>query len=256
MKVNDLFMQKLTLGFMLLLVLSGGCKNPYDPDGNGGVKPDSIPMDCKVMANVVKMPYGSSIYGNLWFKTGDGQTYLPCQKSFITQGTLELQEGDRVRFGYRNLPPNEDCLKDLPELALMDAIPLNYQPVSIDCIQLITKCGTTPTPCYYLQIDNKQYQDEFATVLECKMIGSELKVKIGYSGCSPLTNASFKLVWNGSLLKSSPPQAVLHVVTDKVNQTNCEAYFVNELCFDVQEIKKRSQQPVLLHIGKHQIRYQ
>lgn len=250
MSKNNFIGNTLTIAFVVFVLGFTACENPYDPDG--GFKPDTTATDCKVMATVVRMPYGSSIYGNLWLKTDDGKFYLPCEQSFITICPIDIKEGDRVKFSYRKLPENKDCLKDNPELNVRDVIPLNYQSVTIDCLQTIVRCGTPP-PCSGLVIDYKDYPKNYITVLESNIIGNELKLKVGYSGCSALPNSSFKLAWKKFLGKSLPLQTELQFVIEDVNLYTCQAYFTNDLCFDISAIRDLTKEPVLIAIGENNI---
>lgn len=250
MNKNNFIGNKLAIAFVVFVLAFTACENPYDPDG--GFKPDTTAMDCKVMATVVRMPYGSSIYGNLWLKTDDGKFYLPCEQSFITICPIDIKEGDRVQFGYRKLPADKDCLKGNPELNVRDAIPLKYQSVTIDCLQTIKRCGTPP-PCSGLVVDYKDYLKNYITVLESKIIGNELKLKVGYSGCSALPNSSFTLAWKGHLAKSLPLQTELQFVINDEDRYTCQAYFTNDLCFDIAAIRNITKEPVLITIGENKI---
>lgn len=248
MKTKQLLMNKLTLVVILITILFGGCENPYDPDGGGGVKPDSIAKECSVMATVVKMPYGNSVLGDLWLKTDDGKFYLPCEKSYLTRCPEVVEAGDRVKFGYRNLPPSKDCLKDIPELKLMDAMP--YQPVMLDCIQVIS---TKPiSTCPEIVIDHTNYNANFLEIVESKLEGHLLKLTVRYGGCKKVESKDFSLSWKREISKSNPVQTTLQLYSAKVVEgIVCSALFTTDLCYDLTPMLKDVEHygPINMHIG-------
>ncbi|MBW7936054.1 MAG: hypothetical protein LC101_09535 [Flavobacteriales bacterium] len=63
-----------------------------------------------------------------------------------------------------------------------------------------------------------------------------LKVNISYSGgCG---DATFKLVWNGSMMKSLPPQIPMKIIME--DKDDCRSIIQKTLCFSLNEIYENS----------------
>jgi len=73
-----------------------------------------------------------------------------------------------------------------------------------------------------------------------------LKADVSYSGgCG---TATFALVWNGSMMKSLPPQIPMKIIFD--DQDNCRSIIHKTLCFPLHDIYE-STFVILLHGYEH-----
>jgi hypothetical protein len=231
---------------VLMVVLSlSSCNNPFfDPSDwgkDGGQKPDPK-TDCSINGKMVKIPCGASIYGALWIQTNDGKLLQPCDQSFKTLCPIVLAEGDQIKFSYHEIKGGSPC--DSLIMCMIAQPP--HKSVVIDCL---TNIGS-PTPS--LQIDPTAKQENNISVLEAKILGNILKLKVGYSGCNTKTNDTFKLYWDGSLAKSNPAKAYLTIVDTEPQA--CQAYFTQDLEFDISLLKTYGS-PVQVNIQNISILY-
>lgn len=228
------------------------CDNPiFDPidpwkggggNGGGGKNPDTI-TDCRVTGKMVRVPCGVSIYDGLWIQTSDGKLYQPCAQSFQTLCPILLEEGDVVKFSYRNLKGGSVCDS---MITCMIALP-PHQSVVIDCI------NRTATSTPSLLIDSSAQHDNSINVLNATVVGNTLKIKIGYSGCNVKSADKFKLYWDGSLAKSNPAKAYLALVD--LEPQACMAYFTQELEYDISLLKMYGS-PIELNLQNITVLYQ
>ena len=253
MKTIQSFNFKLATFLVAFVLIFASCDNPiFDPGGDGGGngKPKDPPATtCSVKGTIVRVTCGFGVYGDLWIKTDNGKYLQPCEQSFMPQVPVDVKEGDQVEFGYR-VQKESSCYSD--EIRCLAALP-EYQSVTITCIRVI---DTKPIDtCPKIVIDPTDYESRFIQILESEMDGNLLKVKVGYSGCNMVENADFTLSWKGEVAESNPSQARLQLFSPKVAEGNvCQAYFTNDLCFDVSAVKAQtSSGRVRLQIGDHEI---
>ncbi len=252
MKTIQLMNHRFVTFLVAFVLLFASCDNPiFDPggEGNGGGKPKDPPStDCSIKGTMVRVLCASGIYGDLWIKTDNGKYLQPCEQSFMTTVSIELKEGDRVEFGYAK-QGKSSCDND--KIRCLAALP-EHQSISLSCIRVI---DTKPIgDCPSLVVDHTNYPENVIQVLESKMDGNLLKLKVGYSGCSQVDNEDFLLSWKGEIQESYPARALLQLsspfITDGIT---CQAYFTNDLCFDVAAITKLNQGAIYLNIGTDNI---
>lgn len=254
MKITIGFKQKITTALVVCALILGACNNPiFDPGGDegggggtGGGKPKCPPyVGCNTNATMVQMPCNVGIYGGLWIKTDDGQHYIPSEQSFMTICAIELKAGDRVKVGFRLLDPFKGC----DNIATCFAAFPPYKPVVVDCITVVSK---NPSDCPQLVVDHTDYKTN-VHVIDATVVGNTLKLKVGYGGCSPKSNDAFGLSWKQAIMKSYPAQTNLQISMQ--NEELCQAYFTNELCFDISTIKSSYKEPIQLNIGDKTVMY-
>jgi hypothetical protein len=225
------------------LVLAISACNPFgddEPGGGGGGKPP-VQNDCSLTGTMVRVICGVSIYDNLWIRTDNGKLIQPCEQSFQTFVALNFKEGDRVKFSYRKINGPSPCDEMIRCLA---ATP-EHTPAIIDCIRVTDPIGGN---CGTLLV-RQAPEGGYVSVLNAAVSGNMLKLKIGYSGCSPMGDEEFELSWNGALAKSIPARAQLEISSKHIEM--CQAYFTKDLCFDISAIKHAANQPVQITIQDH-----
>lgn len=254
MKTIQTLNYKLATFLVAFVLLFASCDNPiFDPGGDGGGngKPkDPPPTDCSIKGTMVRVTCGFGIYGELWIKTDNGKYLQPCEQSFIPQVPVIPQEGDRVEFGYKKL---DKSLCDQSHLIrCMAALP-GHQSVAISCMRIIS--SKPVETCPKVVVDHTNYGVTGIQILESKIEGNLLKLKVGYSGCNMVENEDFSLSWKGAFMESNPPIARLQLFSPKVAKGNvCQAYFTNDLCFDLSTIKQPTSSLIVkLQIGDHEI---
>ncbi|TAE79513.1 MAG: hypothetical protein EAY81_11195 [Bacteroidetes bacterium] len=253
MKTIQFMNYRLATFLVAFALLFASCDNPiFDPGGDGGGngKPkDPPPTSCNVKGTIVRVTCGFGVYGELWIKTEHGKYLQPCQQSFMPQVPVDVKEGDQVEFGYT---VQKDSLCDSDEIRCLAALPA-YQPVTITCIRVVDKKPVDTCP--KIVIDHTKYEPSVIQILESEMDGNFLKLTVGYSGGSQVENSDFSLSWKGEIEKSNPPLAKLQLFSPKVVEGNVlQAYFTNNLCFDVSAIKAQTNSSrVRLQIGEHEI---
>lgn len=220
------------LGLVLVLSLTA-CDNPiFDPidpgnggGGKGGGKNPLPTATCTIEGKMVRVMCGASIYDGLWIETADGKLYQPCDQSFQTICPIDLAEGDKVKFGYHLTKGNSSCDSFVTCLAALPP----HKSVVIDCITKVA--SSTPT----LLIDSSVTHDSNITIIDAKVAGNILKLKIGYSGCSTKAADKFKLYWDGSSAKSNPTKVNLSLVD--IAPEACMAYFTQDVEYDISLLK-------------------
>lgn len=246
---------KLTaVAFMLTLA---SCDSPWfdpidDGGGNGGGKPPVI-QDCNVTGTMVRVICGASIYDGLWIRTDNGKLLQPCQQSFQTLCPIVLKEGDRVKFSYRELKGPSPC----DEMITCAAVNPPHKTVIIDCINGLSG---KPLPVDSLSgkigklVIGQPVDNASVHVLSAGLKNDLLTLMVGYSGCSEHDAKDFSLIWDGNVHESSPAQVYFSI--DESRKEACQAYFTQELTFDISEVRKNTTGPIIIHIKDLTLRYE
>lgn len=215
--------------------------DPIDGGGNGGPKPPTN-NDCRIEGTIVKVPCGVGVYGDLWIRTKEGVLLQPVEQSFQTLCPIVLHEGDKVKFGYRlKRGPNPfdsaiTCLIAIPQ----------HTKIIIDCIQVVPNKG-----CGSLLLGDSLSDDNSVRVLEATIVGSQLKLLVGYSGCGVKPASNFELFWDGNVQESMPLQTRVYLHAKQ--QEFCQAYFTQELCYDVRMLKSKQNGSVKIQIQDKEV---
>ena len=86
--------------------------------------------------------------------------------------------------------------------------------------------------------DYKNYDSYNEGISNVRIEGNILKLDVIYGGCKD-KKQDFKLIWDGSYLKSNPPQVNLFLILDNsAVSTDCERLWYNTLEFDLIKIKE------------------
>jgi len=215
--------------------------DPIDGGGKGGTNPPTN-VDCRMEGTIVKVPCGVGVYGDLWIQTQNGDLLQPVEQSFQTLNPIALNEGDKVKFGYRiKRGPNAFD----SAITCLIAIPPHIK-ITIDCVQVVPQKG-----CESLLMGDSLSDDNSVHVLEATIVGSQLKLLVGYSGCGVKPASNFDLFWDGNLQESMPLQTRLYL--NAKQQEFCQAYFTQELCYDISMLKSMQNGPVKIHIQDKEV---
>ncbi|MBP9186607.1 MAG: hypothetical protein KBE91_12010 [Bacteroidia bacterium] len=233
---------------VIAVFIVSSCNNPiFDPiDKDGGwcgTKPP-INTSCNTTGTIVSVTCGTGVLGNLWIKVDGSNDLLiqPCEQSFQTFAPLVFSEGDRVKFSYSELTKPGECDQQITCLA---ALPYHKKTI-LHCITKIPN-----TDCGSIIINKNATYDNTVSILNASLTGSTLTLKIGYSGCNEQPKSNFELQWNGDLLESLPLQTTLFL--NSKNRQMCQAYFTQELCFDISKLKANQNQTVKVKIQDSEV---
>ncbi|MES2728344.1 MAG: hypothetical protein V4643_14645 [Bacteroidota bacterium] len=232
MKKAILAMKPIVLLAMILSLSFTSCKKGWwgyeEENGGGGKGGGGKGGQTHVKGTIYTQGCGIGIYGDgLWIKLDDGTLLQPCAQSFQTLCPIVLHEGDRVELSYSAYKG------DYPDFQpYCDMMMFPFKRVTIDFINVINKpvgtCKPVTVPNNYDQLDLAQ-----VNIGEASIVGTSLKLNIGYSGCSK--NAEkFGLV--GKLISKGSTLTYEIKLTDAAPEM-CQAYFTEDLCFDLQSLR-------------------
>ncbi len=230
MKKLILTMKPIVLLAMILSLSLSSCKKGwwgYDEgngNGNGGGG-NGVSISAK--GTVVVQGCGLSIYDkNLWIKLDDGTLLQPCAQSFQTLCPIVLHEGDRVDLKYHKYTGNTQSFEIYCKMAYFP-----FTRATIDFINVLNdnSCKLVDFPSNYNQLNTA-----ITNIISAKIEGSKLVLKIGFGGCSNKAKDRFKLV-----AKPTNESNILtyEVKLIDVKEELCQAYFTDEICFDIAPFK-------------------
>lgn len=194
------------------------------------------PAPCNLTGTIVDAKSIVPTCNGKLIKTADGKLLDPVNQEKIAN----LNAGSKVWYSY-------------VEVQTFAASCTGATPVELTCLTW-NWCGT-PTGCTPITVDNSLQPGYGVNVLSATLDGNCLKLKVGQSGCSDHTEL-LQLVWNGSYKKSSPAMVDLFVHDPKPEM--CEAYFTNEISFDLSKLKSGVNGPITIQINglEQTIRYE
>jgi len=91
------------------------------------------------------------------------------------------------------------------------------------------------------------------SIIDMKIEGNCLKIKFGASGCSG-NNWIVKLIDSGMIAESLPCQRQLRLSLNDIG--DCDAYFENEMSFNIEDLQIQGNKSVILHISGKTILYE
>ncbi len=113
-------------------------------------------------------------------------------------------------------------------------------------------CGTKdpkPASCEAMKVEepNGKLIDCIANdqIKRAWIDGNNLKIEVAYGGCN---EHDFDLRWDGSIMKSNPPQVNLELL-DNTGPQMCNAYFQHTICFDISKLKSAGSGSVKIHLN-------
>lgn len=189
----------LNIAFSFILAFSSlflvSCEKD-NPGGGGGDQPD--PTHCTVSGTFTQISCGVGIYGNYWIRLDDGKYLQPCETDIMTLNALDIREGTKIRFGYKNITGTSSCDAML-SCAPLDArvkgttwsriritcIEITQQPQ--DCAHLGTIRLSSSCNVKYIEADNK---DHYEPVNQVILDGYNAGEKIRFSYIPVLTLAA------------------------------------------------------------------
>lgn len=92
---------------------------------------------------------------------------------------------------------------------------------------------TEDSNCETLITDVSDFNVSGLAVDSLSYMNGELSMKVGYSGCN--NDHDIDLIWDGFLLESFPLQASILVVDNNQDEL-CQAFFIQEECFDMRPL--------------------
>ena len=166
-------------------------------------------------------------------------------------------------------PINQD---QMSAFSVNDKIKFNYAPVytlkvtcsgaapiDLTCAQKMQALpDPKPVTCRPLQIgtDPKVPPTNGAqvSVLSAFIEGNCLVMKIGFSGCSD-HSGKINLMWDGYITKTNPSSVSVQLLDTQPEM--CQAYFTQQVSYDLSAIRKITQQTVIVNLGgwKEQLKY-
>jgi hypothetical protein len=232
MKKTILVMKPIIILAMILSLGFTSCKKGwwgYDEGNGGGGNGGGNGNKTLVQGTVYTLGCGLSIYGKgLWIKLDDGTLLQPCAQSFKPTPPIELKEGDRVELNYSGYKGNYPDFEPSCNMR-----PIAFERVTIDFINVL---GGKTNDCKPITLQNNYEEQEAAMgIIDAKVEGSKLKLNIGYSGCNADTKR-FTAIAELNLSNDIPTYAVKLIDSD--SKTNCQAYFIDDICFDLETIRK------------------
>lgn len=234
MKKTILKMKPIIILAMILSLGITSCKKGwwgYEDGPGGGGNGGGNDSKTHVQGTVYGQECGLGIYGNgLWIRLDDGTLLQPCDQSFQTLVPIELNEGDRVELScssYKGSYPSfeKDCKIKV----------ISFKRATIDFINVLggKTDGCKPIPI----LENFEERDAaMVNILDAKVVDSKLKLHIGFGGCSP-NNKRFSAI---ALLNYSNDIPTYEIKLVDANPELCQAYFTDDLCFDLESIRKPS----------------
>ncbi len=224
-----LTMKPIVLLAMILSLSLSSCKKGWwgydEENGNGNGGGNNVSIAAK--GTVVYQGCGLSIYGkNLWIKLDDGTLLQPCAQSFQTLCPIILHEGDRVDLKYSKYTGNTQSFEIYCKIANF-----RFTRATIDFINVLNdnNCKIIDFPSNYDNLNTAN-----TNIMGAKIEGSKLTLNIGFSGCSNSAKERFKLV--------AKPTVDSDMMTYEVKLTDekeelCQAYFTDDICFDISPMK-------------------
>lgn len=225
-------MKPIVLLAMILSLSFTSCKKGWwgyeEENGGGGKGGGGNGNKTHVQGTIYSQGCGISIYGDgLWIKLDNGTLLQPCSQSFKTLCPIILHEGDRVELSYSGY--NGDYPDFQP---YCDMMMFPFKRVTIDFINVIQKpvseCTPITLPDNYDQLDQAM-----VNIGDASIIGTSLKLNIGFSGCSKKVER-FGLA--GKLISSKGTLVYEIKLTDSSPEM-CQAYFTDDVCFDLQSLR-------------------
>lgn len=226
---------------LALLVGFTSCKKGWwgYEEGNGGGNNGGGNENKTELGTVISFACGRSIYGHdYWIKLDNGKLIQPCDQSFMGECFFYLNEGDRVELKYSKYTKNNSTFDIMCKIAN-----LNYTKATIDYIKKINKNFNCKTVKFYSNFDEKENQN--IQVLGARIEGNKLNLKIGFSGCNMDMNR-FELYAKPAITNDFFTYDVK--IVDEIPQL-CEAYFTNEMCFDITQLKDNTKRYVRIKIN-------
>lgn len=230
MKKTNFILSPILILAMLFSLSFTSCKKGWwgyeEGNGNGGNNGGGNGT-IALKGTIISFSCGKSIYGNdYWIKLDNGKLIQPCEQSFMGECFFYLNEGDRVEVKYSKYTKNDPYYNLMCKIANLD-----YTKVTIDYIRKISENFN----CKSIQL-NPKYDDiknNGINVLGARIEGSKLYLKTGYSGCN---NETKRFSLYAKPLEGNGVITYEVKIADEEPQL-CEAYFTNELCFDIALLK-------------------
>jgi hypothetical protein len=229
MKKLILTMKPIVLLAMILSLGITSCKKGWwgTDEGNGNGSGGGSNVSIAAKGTVVYQGCGLSIYGkNLWIKLDDGTLLQPCAQSFQTLCPIILHEGDRVDLKYSKYTGNAQSFEIYCKIANF-----RFTRATIDFINVLNdnNCRIIDFPANYDQLNTASIN-----IMNAKIEGGKLTFNIGFGGCSNSAKQRFKLI--------SKPTNDNDMMTYEVKLTDekeelCQAYFTDDICFDISPMK-------------------
>ncbi len=230
MKKLILTMKPIVLLAMILSLSLSSCKKGwwgYDEENGNGNGGGGNGVSISAKGTVVVQGCGLSIYGkNLWIKLDDGTLLQPCAQSFKTLCPIILHEGDRVDLKYSKYKGEMKSFEIYCKIANF-----RFTRATIDFINVI---GNVNCPYVQMAPNYDELKTAMASIIDAKIVGSKLVLKVGFGGCNNKAKDRFKLV--------AKPTNESNMLTYEVKLIDekeelCQAYFTDEICFDIAPFK-------------------
>ena len=229
--------------FILAIILTigfSGCKKSWfnfeengGSTGSGGSTNTGNIMYAK--GTVFNFECGKSIYNdgnNLWIKLDDGQMLQPCEQTFKNVAAIVLHDGDQVELKYHKYAGSISGFEFYCKIANF-----NYTRASIDYIGTIGTSTTTSCPNANIVKDYDRQVSASANIIDAKLVGTELQLNIGYSGCAK-NPKRFGMI--AKLLPTAGPLPVYEIKLIDNAPEMCMAAFTDNVCYDLSALKNAS----------------
>jgi hypothetical protein len=224
MKKKNIF--KLFLAFVMLLTISEGCRKPKEP-----VKPID-PCANKVLVKALQQDYHNWAHFEVPSQTETGVwLYAVNWDSWSSK----VVSGRQYRIAYEEVQCPENHMYN----KTMNCYAHPLKCIKITCLEEC-KPRTQPSSCLLSEVNAPGYEDYFTHGLKGTGIsGNSLKMKIGFSGCDRSQMNKFRLSILETRQRCPTPKMsrvfLAKAVTD--DMLICQAYFEEEICFDLSTLK-------------------
>ena len=237
--LNNALRPILILAIILTIGFSGCKKNWFNFEENSGSTGSGGSTNTGniiyAKGTVVNFECGKSIYNdgnNLWIKLDDGQMLQPCEQTFKTIAAIVLHDGDKVELKYHKYAGSITGFEFYCKIANF-----NYTRASIDYIGTIGSSTTASCPNVNISKDYDNQVLASANITDAKLVGTELQLNIGYSGCSK-NPKRFGMI--AKLLPTAGPLPVYEIKLIDNAPEMCMAAFTDIVCYDLSALKNLS----------------
>lgn len=245
MKNTILTMRSILILTLLLSLGFTSCKKGWwgyqDEEGSGGKKGGGGSTNTELLGTVYAQTCGVSIYNqNYWIKLDNGTIIQPCYQSFQTLCAIELKEGDRVKVKY------QPYIGNYPDFeANCDQLYFPFIKATINAIEVI---ANQTENCMPIHITNNldQFEEAHVQIMDARLEGFKLKLKVGFSGCSNNVNR-FKLMLQVGQITNNKTTIKAKIIEE--NPELCQAYFTNTFCYDLTKMQINTSEIQLLLKG-------
>lgn len=228
MKNKTLIIGSGIIAIMVLLLGFSSCKKGWwGNEESGGNGNNGVIKEIGASGVVYYQNCGVSVFGTgLWIKLNDGTLLQPCNE--LSTVPTQMKEGDQVELIYSKFSgvyPSFEINCTIPPIVFTKA-----NIVFIKKVGNILPCSPVVLTDNYTNINQAK-----AKILEAKIEGTYLKMRISYAACGHNTTR-FSLVAQMTAVNAIPTYEVK--LADSWPETEmCVSPLEDDLCIDISSLK-------------------